>query len=437
MRLLPVLPLCLALACATTGGPTTPENVEAAAPPPDAGGEDLSSAFEPQVAKAAAAPVRPPEEVKVDRAAGFKTALADGQAALKGKKVDDARVAAQKATSEAAALDGEARFQAHQLATKVELAAASPEAAEAAARAWLLACGPEKLDACRGAALTALASTAKLKGADKKLAREVTELRDADLCAVKAEKVDQPAPCEPTALRLARSTKDEVMEQRLLLGQALREDDAPKQVRLLEKAEAACALAQCSGLRRRALGKLIGHARSNNDVDGAVKLALREVQVVADTLPDDEKRWARTPTLDQACLSYDATHAVGACRFLEKKTLGRWTFHDYSREKPSGEGLSAEQVRMVNDHFGPLLQECLAEQAKRMMPPDAQRFDVRWVVFNDGRVGEAHLRRDLDQTPLANCLREQFGWWRYPRYEGEYQNVEQAFTVTASERRIR
>jgi hypothetical protein len=81
------------------------------------------------------------------------------------------------------------------------------------------------------------------------------------------------------------------------------------------------------------------------------------------------------------------------------------------------------------------LQDCLAEQARRMTPPDAQRFDVRWVVVNDGRVAEAHLRRDLDDVPLAHCLRAQFAAWRYPRYEGEYQHVEQSFTVTATERR--
>ena len=114
--------------------------------------------------------------------------------------------------------------------------------------------------------------------------------------------------------------------------------------------------------------------------------------------------------------------------------LGRWTFHDYSRE-PAGQGLSADQVRTVNEHFAPLVQECLAEQARRMTPPDAQRFEVRWVVFNDGRVGEAHLRKDMDEWPLAKCLRAQFNAWRYPRYEGEYQHVEQSFTVTAVERR--
>ncbi len=436
MRLLLVFSSCLTLACATTGGPPAPQPTRAAEAP-GAGHDELAAAFDPQPVKAAAAPARPPEQVKVDRAAAFKSALADAQAALKAKKPDDARAAAKKATSEAMSLDGEARFQAHQLATKVELTSASADAAETAARAWLAACGPEKLDACRTAALAGLASAAKVKGADKKLAREVNERRDAERCAVKAEKPDKPAPCEGATLALARRSKDELLEQRLMLGQALREDDALKQARLLEKAEAACTLAQCSGLRRRALGKLIALARSNNEVDGAVKLALHEVEIIAETLPDDEKRWARTATLDQTCLSYDARHAVGACRFLEKKTLGRLTFHDYSREAPSGEGLSAEQVSMVNEHFAPLLQDCLVEQAKRMTPPDAQRFEVRWVVFNDGRVGEAHLRRDLDQTPLAKCLRAQFAGWRYPRYEGEYQNVEQAFTVTANERRIR
>jgi hypothetical protein len=72
-----------------------------------------------------------------------------------------------------------------------------------------------------------------------------------------------------------------------------------------------------------------------------------------------------------------------------------------------------------------------------MTPPDAQRFEVRWVVVNDGRVAEPHLRRDLDEIPFAKCVKAQFAEWRYPRYEGEYQNVEQSFTVTATERRTR
>ncbi|MFT3713136.1 MAG: hypothetical protein QM817_36235 [Archangium sp.] len=427
--------------CATTPTPAPekkdqPSEEGSGSGVPAPGNEELATAWDKQPEKVPVAPVRPPEEPKIDRAAGFKAALADATSALKGKRLEDARAAVQKALTEANALDGEARLSAFTTAQKIEVADANADGAETNARAWLLACGPEKLDACRTAALNALASAAKLKGADKKLGKHVTELRDAEVCAVKAEKASKAAPCEATTQRLAHQQKDELLAQRLLLGQALREDDEAKQVRLLERAEAACDKPQCAGLRRRALGKLIAHARKENDVDGAVKLALREVQIIANALPDPERTWSRTATLDQTCVSFDTSHGAGSCRALEKKTLGRWTFHDYSREA-AGEGLSADQVRMVNDHFGPLLQECLADQAKRMTPPDAQRFEVRWVVFNDGRVGEAHLRKDLDATPLANCLRTQFVTWRYPRYDGEFQNVEQAFTVTASERRFR
>lgn len=436
MRFLP-FGFVLALSCATTGGPTSTSPTQAAPELPDAGNEDLATAWDRQPEKKAAAPVRPPEPPKVDRAANFKSALADAQAAQKAKKLDEARMAAQVAVHEAAKLDGESRFQAHQLALKLELSANDASGSENAARAFLAGCGPEKLDACRAAALQGLASAAKVKGADKKLAREAQERKDAELCAQKAERLNKPAPCEATTQGFARRLNDDLLLQRLQLGQALREDDANKQQRMLEKAEAVCTTPQCSGQRRRALSKLIALARAENDADTAVKLALREVQVVSETLPEDERAWARTPQLDQTCISYDTAHAAGACRLLEKKTLGRWTFHDFSREAPSGEGLSADQVKLVNEHFSPLVQECLAEQARRMTPPDAQRFDVRWVVFNDGRVGDAHLRRDLDETPLARCLRAQFVQWRYPRYDGEYQNVEQSFTVVANERRIR
>jgi len=433
-----LVPLLVFVSCATTPAPTpTPDSTAAQQDAATgSGGDDLSKAWEREPEKTAPAPVRPPEVPQIDRAEGYKAALADGQAALKSKRLDDARIAAQKAVNEAASLEGEARFAANQLAFRVEQAANASDAAEAAAKAWRLACGPEKLDACRNASLAALATAAKMKGADKQLAREVKLLQDAEVCAAKAERGAKANPCEATALQLARSQKDLLLAQRVLLGQALREDNDSKQWSLLERAEGACELPQCGGQRRKALSKLIAIARAKNDNDTAVKLALREVAVVAAALPDENKGWSRTAMLDQTCVSYDTAHGAGSCRALERKTLGRWTFHDYSRE-PAGQGLTGDQVRVVNDHFAPLLQECLAEQAKRMTPPDAQRFEVRWVVFNDGRVGEAHLRKDLDETLLAKCLRAQFAGWRYYRYDGEYQNVEQSFTVTAVERRTR
>lgn len=422
------------LSCASQAPSTAKDPAVTSGDPAQAGSDDLEKAFEPEQEKPKPVLVRPAEPAPIDRAAGFKSALAAGQAALKSKQLDAARTAAATAVAEAANLEGEHRHQAGQLAFKVELASGDPSSAEAAATAWRLACGPEKADSCRNAALAGLVFAAKLKGAEKKQLKQAKEQQEAEVCAAKAERAPKPGPCEPATSRLAAREKDLYLAQRLLLGQALREDAEARQVAMLERAEGHCEKPQCAGLRRKALGRLLHHARAKNDTDRAVKLALREVAVIMATLPEEGRAWARTGLLDQTCVSYDTAHGAGSCRALERKTLGRWTFHDFSRE-PAGEGLSPDQVRTVNEHFAPLLQECLAEQARRMTPPDAQRFEVRWVVFNDGRVGEVHLRRDLDETLIAKCLRAQFAGWRYPKYEGEYQNVEQAFTVTAVERR--
>ena len=426
-----VLLSLLGAACASTSSATpkdAPVTQNDQQPAPSE--EELAQAFEPEKEKPRVQPVKPPEVVQIDYAAGFKSASAEGQSALKGKQLDAAREAAARAVKEAASLDGEARQQAGQLAFKVEFAGGDPATASNAAEAWRLACGPEKADSCRSAAIAGLGSVAKLKGADKNVAKQLRELQDAEVCAAKTEKAPKPQPCESTALHLAAKEKDGYLAQKLHLGQALREEDEKKQVALLEKAEGQCTKLQCAALRRKALGKLIQHARAKNDVDAAVKYALREVAVIMAALPEENKAWARTGMLDQTCVSYDTAHTPGSCRALEKKTLGRWTFHDYSKDQ-AGEGLSADQVRSVNEHFAPLLQECLSEQARRMTPPDAQRFEVRWVVFNDGRVGEVHLKKEHDESPLAKCLRAQFAGWRYPKYQGEYQNVEQSFTVTA------
>lgn len=376
----------------------------------------------------------PPLEAPVDRARGFKEALATGQAALKGKRLEEARAAAATARTEAERLDGDARHQAGQLAYRVEAAAQDGAAAVEAALAWHLACGPEKLDACRNAATQALAQAAKLPGAKPTTAALARTLDEADDCAVKAERSQTTPPCAAAAQRAAQQQKDALLLQRFALAAALHEKNEDRQVALLEKAEGRCALPSCAGLRRKALARLMSLAKAKGDVEGHVRLALRDQDVATATLSDAERFYARTKELDVACPAYDAAMGPGACRALEKKVTGRWTFKDWSRES-AGQGLSADVVRRVNEHFSPLLQDCLAEQARRMTPPDAQRFDVRWVVVNDGRVAEAHLRRDLDDVPLAHCLRAQFAAWRYPRYEGEYQHVEQSFTVTATERR--
>ena len=427
------VPLLLLLACATTSATSNPK-VEPA-PPPPAEEPRVEAAWEREDELSPSAP-RPTAAPPVDRFAGFRNALAQGQAALKGRRFDEARAAAEVAVREAAALDGEARFQAHQLLFRVEQQAGTTDAQAAQTDAWFAACGPEKVEACRAAALAAMLPVAKKKDADKALLRHAKELQDAEQCSLRAERGGAPNACEATAVAYGRREKDLLVVQRVQFANAMRETNDARRAAMLDKAETVCSAPACTALRRKLLGKLVAYARSKNDVDGAVKYALREAQAMGTAVPDDQKVWARPPSLDQTCGPYDAAHGAGSCRTLERKTLGYWTFRDWSKDA-AGEGLSAEQVRTVNEHFSPLLQQCLSEQARRMRAPDAQRFELRWVVLNDGRVAEAHLRKDLDESPLAQCLRAQFGGWRYPRYDGEFQNVEQAFTVTAVERRAR
>ena len=80
-------------------------------------------------------------------------------------------------------------------------------------------------------------------------------------------------------------------------------------------------------------------------------------------------------------------HGAGSCRALERKTWGdgRSTITAGIRRS---QGLSADQVRSVNEHFAPLRRSAWLIQARRMTPPDAQRYEVRWVVFTTGASGK-------------------------------------------------
>lgn len=420
-------------ACASAPATRPEAPATRAAPTATAAEASLESAWD-QPQAVAPVPAAVPVTARADRRAPFKQALTQAAAHLKAGRLDDARASAQVARTEAEGLGGEERFQAGQLAFRVELAADSTLEAQSAALDWRHACGPEKVDTCRTAAVAALAQVARRKDAPRPLAKLATALKEADACAAKAERTATLPACVAEAETTARGTNDDVLGARLLLARGLSEKQEARQRAALERAEAQCTTAPCSGVRRRALAKLSALAVARGDLEAAVRYGLRDVAVVQGSLPKEERPWARTRELEALCAKYDAAKTPGACRALEKQTTSGWTFLDFSREH-AGDGLSPEKVRAVNEHYAPLLQQCLAEQARRMTPPDAQRFDVRWTVLNDGRVGEAHLRKDLDETPLAKCLRAQFTAWRYPRYDGEFQHVEQQFTVTAQERR--
>jgi hypothetical protein len=416
------LVVCLLVsACATAPAPTPTSSTAPTAQPHDT---DLEVAWQSEAPPAGAGPVISVVDspAAVDHRGPFRDALASAQAELAGKRFDDAREAVQLAHTTGATLPPDEREAAWPLALKVEQAAGDVARARAVALAWRSAC----LSApCRTRALTALGKLAGFAPLAKKLF-------DAEACVTQGEKTGSVPPC---LNRSVDPTSDEVFAARMASVRAVGEKAAGRRVAALEHVVGSCTKATgCVAVQRAALAKLAAQALADEDLEGAVKAWVREGQAQASQVAPELRLWVRPSELDAVCVKYDAKAGAGACRKLEKQ-LGDWSFRDFSTTKV-GQGLKPDVVRQVSDHYAPLLQECLTEQALRLGTPDAQRFEVRWTVHNDGRVRDAHLRRDLDDSPLGKCLRGQFAWWRYPRFEGEFQNVEQSFTVTATTRRI-
>lgn len=306
--------------------------------------------------------------------------------------------------------------------------------------AWLKACGPDKVEGCRARAIGSLAASAQAKGADKAgIEAKVKELRKADTClataGASAEAGD--SACVDEALGVYRKYGDELMKARvwLLRGRAAVAKKHPDPQTFFIKAEGECKEARCAGVRRQALMSLSRLAFASGDLETAASAVLREGALASATLPEAERTFTRSADAERICAAYDAKAGAGACRKLEKKLTGDYHFKDYSKARAK-RGLSGNLVKEVNEHFNCLLQECLGLEAQRLTPPASETYEIRWAVLNDGKVGEVHLgRKEQEETPLAECVRRQFALWRYPRYDGEQQHVEQRFTVSARERR--
>ncbi|MBE2252929.1 MAG: hypothetical protein IAE78_25575 [Myxococcus sp.] len=424
----PALSLLLWCACATQHAATTP--IEAT-PVEDT----VASAFEPEAVVGAPAVTAKPPPPLADLRAPLKEAVEAATRALSNKDLEAAREASARATKAAEALSAMDRVTTAELSFKVALAGGAVDDAQQTARAWRARCAGDGLDACRAAANAALLSTSRLDPSlTRGLKEEVDDVKKAESCLKASERAHKPEKCFADAEKTAKAHHDELLLSRAALVRALAAPEA-RQPALLATVGLRCEAPGCVAVRRRALAVLVARARAEKKPDDLARYALLDAQAFATLAAPAERTWARPPETDAACATVDATNGPGACRKLEKQLNGGWSFKDFSKDKPR-DGLSADEVRTVNEHYAPLLQECLGAQARRLTPPDAVRYEVRWMVFNDGRVGEVHFKNPAaDGSELGKCLRAQFELWRYPRYEGEWQHVEQAFTVSAVERR--
>lgn len=376
--------------------------------------DNLGSAFEPPPEEPANQKVDLPP--LVDRTKPFKEAFAAATAARRSGNDTKAVGLAEELVRLADALGGAERRAAYDL-----LAGLSPGNAKVA-QAWYEACGPEELERCRQDAAAAI------PGAEGKAYGRVEE------CLAQAEAGQHEDPCLAN-IRSLPQAQDEVTRARMALAHGLGEKQEAARRTKLEKVETSCSERGCAYVRRKALQALTKDALAKGEIERATRYALRESQIWSKALDTADAPWARQDDLIDLCAKYDAKNGAGACRRFEKSLNGGYTFVDFSKGGGGTTGLDPETVKKVNAHYGVLLEGCLGEQALRMTPPQQARFDVRWMVVNDGRVSQVEVPQLGAEHPLTQCLKKQFLLWRYPKYEGEYQHVEQSFTVTAAVRR--
>jgi hypothetical protein len=386
--------------------------------------EALAASFQPK----AAAPDTPQE--------AYARALAAAQPRLAGEDALDSLAALDELRSLAKKAGPEAEQQLIEREVALRTAAKDATGAADAAERWLLSCGPDGVNACRAKALTAMSDAARGRSAAVIRARVAT-IRGHDACMGRAMSTGPGAlpACFASALAFYQTEGDALMVRRGYIAR-IRAAGRFATPQLFVDGDKACTQDRCMAPTRRALRDAVQADLHTGDARQALLVALQEARVAFAALAPEQAVQARTELVERACAALDARDGTGSCRRLEHETVSHVAFKDFSRETLKGEGLPPQSIKEVNDAFGVMIQECLKGEADRLKPPESEHYGLSWVVRNDGRVGEVHLdKKDADEGLLAQCLRAQFALWRYPRYRGELQHVEQRFVVSAREHR--
>lgn len=402
------------------------------------GDDDLANAFGPQKELKVFEPERNvpapllPDDPNAQLRATFEADFKAAKAKLDGGDAAGARDAAAMLELSAFVLGGPDRVRVQHLARAAAVALQDTKSLPAIDEKWLAACGPNDVETCREEALNALAA-AEPGRAEK--------LRAADACVLSAEKAPgkKPPACVAGALALFQKSDDSLMVSRIDLLNALVLAADPKQAKAAKKA---------LGKIGETLDGRNGHVRqqaydaraklelAEGAIEDAAKSALAGADALASTMAPEQRFWARTKMVDVACAAYDKEKGVDACRALEKQALGFYVFHDFSKEHlPDRQLISHEKLVAVNAHYNILIKDCLASEIKEIADKAAVSYLVYWLVLGSGRVDNFHSESSSqDQSRFVQCLRAQFGFWRYPSHEGDPQRIKQGFSVKSTMR---
>jgi hypothetical protein len=420
--------------------PETPAAPKAEAAPHAApGGVDgaLASAFSGK--REASVPTEAPAEAAPPAKQRYAQALQAARPRLEGADLLESNGAALELEPLAKRAGPETEQSLYELEARVRRAHRDAVGAADAAERWLLTCGPSGVAACRRSALAEMVQAAV--GRDRPLIMvRAAAIRKHDACLARAgaDTSGRLPTCFAAALAFYQSEGDGLMARHALMTR-LRAAGHAATPQMFVEADRACREERCYDATRRALRTEVDADLRAGEPRQALLLALQDARAAFASLPPEQAVLARTTEVERACSALDSRTGPSACRHLLHEAESRYTLKDlkdFSKQTAKGEGLSTEAVKEVHDVFAGMIQDCLISEADRLEPPQSERYTLSWVVRNDGRVDQVHLdKHDRDEGPLALCLRGQFTLWRYPRYRGELQHVEQAFVVSARERR--
>jgi hypothetical protein len=212
---------------------------------------------------------------------------------------------------------------------------------------------------------------------------------------------------------------------KLMLARAKLAEGAPDSVKGWQAIASICREPRCAGLRADAREASARLWLAAGNPDKALRDALEAAQLRRIVARAEDRLYVRSAVLDEACAAREAAAGPGMCRKQEQRA--GLVFHDFSKQTEAGEGLSAETLKKVSNHFTVLLQPCLDEEARRS--EDARRLRVEWTILNHGRVAKVKVPGREANHPLVTCLTPKFARWRYPKFRGELQHAEQEFLV--------
>lgn len=174
------------------------------------------------------------------------------------------------------------------------------------------------------------------------------------------------------------------------------------------------------GARKVALEALWYVAESQKDLEAAATSALELNALIAQSRPEDQRRYVRTYGLDALCTRYDAEKkSVGACARLEKKVTGQYTFTDLSRVAPKRE-LGEADIAHVHAQLLPAIEDCVLTAAKKALDAFVNTdVEIAWAIQPKGVVTDVEITPKRLRSDLESCVSERLSWARYPRYTSQ------------------